>query len=72
MARNGDLEKMSFAELTKMQADIERMREYGFDDAAILKASEITGLYNLVNRMVSGLGVQLEDGLEQWEFGLQR
>jgi DNA-binding protein H-NS len=26
MARNGDLEKMSFAELTKMQADIERMK----------------------------------------------
>lgn len=56
----------------RTQADIERMREYGFDDAAILKATEISALYNLVNRMVSALGVQLEDGLEQWEFGLQR
>jgi DNA-binding protein H-NS len=26
MARNGDLEKMSYAELTKMQTDIERMK----------------------------------------------
>jgi DNA-binding protein H-NS len=26
MARNGDLEKMSYAELTKMQADIERLK----------------------------------------------
>ena len=26
MARNGDFEKMSYAELTKMQADIERMK----------------------------------------------
>ena len=26
MARNGDFEKMSYAELTKMQADIERLK----------------------------------------------
>jgi uncharacterized peroxidase-related enzyme len=56
----------------RTQADIERMREYGFDDAAILKATEIAALYNLVNRMVCALGVPLEDGLEPWEFGLQR
>ena len=48
------------------------MREYAFDDAAILKSTEIASLYNLVNRMVSALGVELEDGLERWEFGLQR
>lgn len=56
----------------RTQADIERMREYGFDDPAILRATEIAALYNLVNRVVSSLGVQLEDGLESWEFGLQR
>lgn len=56
----------------RTQADIERMREYGFDDDAILKSTEITSLYNLANRMVSALGVQLEDGVEEWEFGLQR
>src|SRR5438876_214810 len=39
----------------RTQADIERMREYGFDDAAILKSTEIAALYNLVNRMVSAL-----------------
>jgi uncharacterized peroxidase-related enzyme len=56
----------------RTQADIERMREYGFDDAAILKATEIAALYNLVNRVVSALGVRLEAGLESWEFGQQR
>lgn len=56
----------------RTQADVERMREYGFDDAAILKATEIAALYNLVNRVVSGLGVPLEDGIERWEFGAQR
>lgn len=52
--------------------DVERLREYGFDDAAILRATEIAALYNLVNRMVSSLGVALEDGVEPWEFGEQR
>jgi uncharacterized peroxidase-related enzyme len=52
--------------------DVERVREYGFEDAAILKATEITAYYNLVNRIASGLGVTLEPGLEPWEFGSQR
>jgi uncharacterized peroxidase-related enzyme len=52
--------------------DVERVREYGFDDDAILKATEITGLYNHVNRVVSGLGVTLEPGVLAWEFGAQK
>jgi uncharacterized peroxidase-related enzyme len=52
--------------------DIERVREYGFDDEAILKATEITAFYNMVNRIVSGLGVELEVGLKAWEFGAQK
>ena len=56
----------------RTQADIERLREYGFGDAQILKAIEVASLYNLVNRVVSSLGVPLEDGLEPWEYGAQR
>ena len=52
--------------------DIERLREYGFDDAAILKATEITAYYNAINRVVCALGVSLEAGLEAWEFGAQK
>lgn len=52
--------------------DIERLREYGFDDAAILKTAEIAGYYNLTNRLVLGLGVTLEPGGPEWEFGAQR
>ena len=52
--------------------DVERVREYGFDDAAIVKATEIAAWYNLVNRIVSALGVTLEEGVEPWEFGAQR
>lgn len=56
----------------RKQEDVERLREYGFDDAAILKATEITAYYNAANRIVCGLGVQLEDGVAPWEFGAQR
>jgi uncharacterized peroxidase-related enzyme len=56
----------------RKQEDVERLREYGFDDAAILKATEITAYYNAINRIVSGLGVPLEDGVEPWEYGTQR
>ena len=52
--------------------DIERVREYGFDDASILKATEIAAFYSLINRVVSGLGVTLETGVEPWEFGAQK
>jgi uncharacterized peroxidase-related enzyme len=55
----------------RKQEDIERVREYGFDDAAILRATEITAFYNLINRVVSGLGVPLEPDVPAWEFGSQ-
>lgn len=53
----------------RTRADVERLREYGFDDAAILKATEIAAFFNLINRLVSSLGVTLEPGREPWEFG---
>jgi uncharacterized peroxidase-related enzyme len=56
----------------RKQEDVERVREYGFDDAAIVKATEIAAYYNLINRIVCALGVTLESGVEPWEFGEQR
>jgi uncharacterized peroxidase-related enzyme len=52
--------------------DVERIREYGFEDAAILRATEVVAYYNLVNRLVSALGVALEPWIAPWEFGAQR
>lgn len=37
------------------------LREAGFDDAAILAATQICGYFNYVNRLAEGLGVELED-----------
>ena len=53
----------------RTEEDVERLREYGFDDPSILKATEIAALFNLVDRVISGLGVKLEDGVAAWEFG---
>jgi uncharacterized peroxidase-related enzyme len=52
--------------------DVERLREYGFGDGAVLRMTEIAAFYNLVNRIACGLGVTLEPGVAAWEFGAQR
>ena len=56
----------------RKQEDIERLREYGFDDTAILRATEIAAYYSLINRVVCGLGVTLESDVPAWEFGSQK
>jgi len=52
--------------------DVERIREYGFDDDAIVRATAITAFYNQLNRIVSALGVTLEPQVEAWEYGSQK
>jgi alkylhydroperoxidase family enzyme len=39
---------------------IAALRAAGFDDAAILAATEVTAYFNFVNRIAHGLGVELE------------
>ena len=56
----------------RKQEDIDRVREYGFDDGAILRATEIAAFYSLINRVVCGLGVTLEPDVPAWEFGSQK
>lgn len=56
----------------RKREDVERMREYGFDDAAILRATEIASYYNAINRIVCALGTELEPDVAAWEFGTQR
>jgi uncharacterized peroxidase-related enzyme len=56
----------------RKREDVERLREYGFDDDAIVKATAIAAWYNFSNRLACALGVELEPGRERWEFGAQR
>ena len=40
--------------------DLERLREAGFTDEAILHIAEITAYYAFANRIADGLGIELE------------
>ena len=45
------------------KSDVEKLRESGFSDAAILDVCQVAGYYAFVNRLADGLGVELEDVL---------
>lgn len=40
--------------------DLDALRRAGFDDRAILDLTQVVAYYNFVNRLASGLGVELE------------
>ena len=42
------------------QADVQKLREQGFSDRAILDINQITAYYAYVNRIADGLGVPLK------------
>ncbi len=52
--------KLTLEPWNMARTDVERLREVGFSDAAILDISQITAYYNFVNRLADGLGVELE------------
>ncbi len=41
--------------------DVQRLREAGFSDRAILDINQIVAYFAYVNRVADGLGVELED-----------
>jgi uncharacterized peroxidase-related enzyme len=56
----------------RKREDVERVREYGFEDGAILRATHVAAWFGLLDRLASGLGIELEPDVEAWEFGSQR
>ncbi len=40
--------------------DVDRLRTAGLDDGEILDANQVTAYFAYVNRLVDGLGVELE------------
>ena len=44
------------------EADVERLRDTGLDDRAIVDANQVVAYFNYVNRVADGLGVELETG----------
>lgn len=52
--------KLTLTPWKMAKADVEKLQEEGFSDAAILDINQITGYFNFVNRLADGLGVELE------------
>lgn len=52
--------------------DVQALRDQGFDDAAVHDIAHVTSYYNYVNRMVDGLGVELEDSWVDADMVLTR
>ena len=56
------VEKLTLAPATVEQADIDTLRQVGFEDRMIHDAAAVTGYFAFVNRLANGLGVELEGG----------
>ncbi|HKP30203.1 MAG TPA: hypothetical protein VJU15_12405 [Gemmatimonadales bacterium] len=45
---------------------VERLRAAGFDDRAILDATQVISYFNYINRIADGLGVDRETWIRAW------
>ena len=55
------VEKLTLRPAQMERGDVEALRAVGFEDADILATAECAAYYAYANRIVDGLGVQLED-----------
>ncbi len=53
--------KLTRTPATVHEADVAALRQVGLDDRAIMDANQVVAYFNYVNRIVEGLGVQLEE-----------
>ncbi|MEE2636343.1 MAG: hypothetical protein VYE68_03825 [Acidobacteriota bacterium] len=55
-------EKLTCAPSSVRRDDVDALRAVGLTDGDILAVAEVVGYYAYANRIVDGLGVELEDG----------
>jgi uncharacterized peroxidase-related enzyme len=48
-------------------AEIDILRDHGFDDRAIHDATQVIGYFNYINRVADALGVEPETFIRDWE-----
>jgi uncharacterized peroxidase-related enzyme len=66
-----DVALCEFAALTHDQhemkpADLDALRQRGFDDTAIHDATQVIAYFNYISRIADALGVQSEDFIRSW------
>jgi len=47
-------------------ADLDGLRQHGFDDRAIHDAVQVIGYFNYITRVADALGVEPEDFIQPW------
>lgn len=57
--------KLTLKPWTIENSDIDKLRENGFSDEAILDINQVASYYAFVNRLADGLGVELEGHLSE-------
>lgn len=50
---------------TVSAADVQSLRDTGFDDQGVLDIAMIVCTFNFMNRLADGLGVQVDKGMEK-------
>ena len=55
-------EKLTREPASVAKADVDAMRAQGLSDTDCLHVAEVVGYYAYANRVVDGLGVEVEDG----------
>jgi len=60
-------EKLTLTPSRMSAADLEALRQHGFDDRAIHDATQVIGYFNYINRIADGLGVEPETFIRPWE-----
>ena len=64
--------KLTLAPWSVGEGDVERLREVGFEEAAILDICQVASYFNFVNRLADGLGVELEPYWREEDLTLTR
>jgi uncharacterized peroxidase-related enzyme len=57
--------KLTLTPAAMTEADIKELRGHGFSDEAIHDAVQVAAYFNYINRVCDGLGVDLEDSMDQ-------
>jgi uncharacterized peroxidase-related enzyme len=56
--------KLTLTPAAVRREDVDALRAVGFDDADVLAIAEVTSYYAYANRIADGLGVRLEEWIE--------
>lgn len=61
----GYAEKLTRRPQEMGETDVQRLRDAGWSDEAVLHVCEVVAYFNFVNRTADGLGVSLEEGWDR-------